>query len=140
LKLHPILGLAALLLAGCVTLPDNIGTPITLIGIVTNPVLTGWYRDFCEAGQLTGSLPDCVQVGGEIYRATLLDARTPEGQRISQKLIIGFPAHALPQNYRSKKRIHLETSSDDFRIATGIEYFADEWDDGADRGLHDRRI
>jgi hypothetical protein len=68
-------------------------------------------------------------VGGEIYRATLQDARTPEGKRISQKLIIGFPAHALPQNYRSTKRVHLETSPDDFRIATGIEYFADEWDD-----------
>jgi hypothetical protein len=129
LKLRIVLAIGAFLLTGCVTHPDHLGTPVELIGTVTNPVFTGWYRDFCEAGQLRDSSTNCIQIGGEIYRVTLLDARTLEGKSIAHQLIFGFPAHALPRHYRSRKRVRLQTSPDDFRMATGIEYLAGEWDD-----------
>ena len=48
---------------------------------------------------------------------------------IPQTLMIGFPAHALPANYRDKKRVRLEKSPEDFLEATGIEYLAIEWSD-----------
>jgi hypothetical protein len=127
LRLHAILGFSALLFAGCVAEPVQIGIPAELIGTVSDPVTTGWYKDFCEAGKLTASLPECVQVGGEIYKVAFLDARTPDGKWISNKIVIGFPAHALPRTYRRESRIHLVKSPDDFRVATGIEYLVTDW-------------
>jgi hypothetical protein len=128
LQFHATLAATTLMLSGCVTSAANFETPIDLIGMVSNPVFTGWYKNFCEAGHLTIS-PECLQVGGEIYRVTLLDARTPKGNKISQKLLIGFPAHSLPRNYRGRKRIRLDKSPEEFRTATGIEYLVTDWSD-----------
>jgi hypothetical protein len=99
-----------------------------VVGIVSQPTLTGWYVDFCNEGQLKASFHDCGQIGGEIYRATLLNVQTPKGTDVIPKLIIGFPAHALPKSYRDKKRIHLVMAPEDFRKATGIVYFARDWE------------
>jgi len=129
MKLCAIFALASLFLAGCAASPANITTPIELIGTVSKPVWTGWYKDFCEAEKITPSTPSCLQVGGEIYRVVLLGARTPGGARIARKLIIGFPAHALPREYRDEKRVQLVNAPDDFRTATGIQYLVSEWDD-----------
>ena len=118
-----------LVTGACTANSVHVTTPIELVGIVSEPTFTGWFVDFCHGRQLTESLPDCVQVGGEIYRATLLNAQTPQGSNVAHKLVIGFPAHALPKSYRHKKRIYLVTAPEDFRNATGIVYFARDWGD-----------
>jgi hypothetical protein len=122
------LAATTLLLSGCVAAAANFEAPIELTGMVSNPVFTGWYKNFCEGGHLTVS-PDCLQVGGEIYKVTFSDVRTEEGRRASRTLIIGFPAHGLPRTYRSREHIRLEKSPEDFRLATGVEYLAGDWDD-----------
>ena len=129
MKRYAIVGLGALLMSGCTADPIRFETPVEMIGVVSNPTTTGWYKNYCDGGRLTTSLPDCVQVGGEIYRVSLLDVRTPEGRRISHKLIIGFPAHALPSDYRDEKRMRLEKAPADFRNATGIEFLVSVWSD-----------
>ena len=104
-------------------------TPLTVVGTVSQPVFTGWHRDYCNNGHLAAALPDCLQHGGEIYRVMLLDARTIEGRRIARKLVIAFPAHALAADYVGQKRINLVRAPEPFSAATGIGYLAHTWSD-----------
>jgi hypothetical protein len=99
------------------------------MGVVSKPTYTGWMVDYCGDDVPVPSLPQCAQIGGEIYRATLSEVRTLEGNRISQRFIIGFTGHALPKHYRDTKRLCVEKAPDDFRAATGIEYLVRRWSD-----------
>jgi hypothetical protein len=60
----------------------------------------------------------------EIYRVTLGEVRTPDGRRVSPQLVVGFTSHALREDYRERKRLHLEKAPENFRVATGLEYLA----------------
>jgi hypothetical protein len=129
MSIRGVLTAWTILLTACSGIPVIIETPVTLVGVVSKPTFTGWYVNFCANGQLTDSLPVCAQIGGEIYKATLLDSETLDGKGMVRKLVIGFPAHALPPDYRARKRIQLERAPDDFKAATGIAYFARNWSD-----------
>lgn len=124
-----ILATCVLIVAACAANPTHVVTPIELVGIVANPTYTGWYIDYCNDSQPTKSAPNCVRIGGDIYKANLLDAREPGGTYSARKLVIGFPAHALPKTYRERKRMRLEMAPDDFRNETGILYLATDWSD-----------
>lgn len=119
--------LFGLALCGCAATPPRIETPVSLIGVVSRPVFTGWFRDYCQSGRLVNVTPDCLQHGGEVYRATFLDVRTESGARLVRRIVIAFPAHALPRAYSSRKRIELIAAPDQFVEATGIVYLANVW-------------
>ena len=124
-----LLAMLSTILGSCAVVRAPLETPITLVGIVSAPTFTGWYRDYCQDGELTDSSPDCLQHGGEIYRVRLLDVRTISGTRVADRLVIAFPAHALGHSFRSKKRIELVSAPPEFAAATGILYFANHWSD-----------
>jgi hypothetical protein len=116
-------------LIGCAARDVRISTPETLIGTVSNPQFTGWYVDYCNGGALVETAPNCMQMGGELYRVILLNPRSEAGGRLARRLVIGFPAHALPTQYREEKRVRLVPASAEFAEATGIRYVATKWDD-----------
>jgi hypothetical protein len=128
LKVYAVFWLA-LALSGCAVDAFPVETPVEVVGTVTNPKATGWTRDFCDEGRPVLSAPNCAQIGGEIYRATLINVRAPDRRLIAKKLTIGFPAHALTRKYRGTKRLRLERAPDDFRNATGIAVLATDWSD-----------
>lgn len=114
-------------LCGCAALPPRLELPASVVGVVSQPVFTGWFRDYCQGGQLVDSTPDCLQHGGEVYRATLLDVRTESGAPLARRLVIAFPAHALSRAYSGRKRIELVAAPVPFAAATGIDYLAHVW-------------
>jgi hypothetical protein len=67
---------------------------------------------------------NCLSAGGELYAAWLRDARTVDGERVSSRLKIAYPAHALKRSYRLHTDVFLQRAPADFREATGIEYLA----------------
>ena len=129
MKRRLVLAILACLLAGCATVRSEIETPVTIVAVVSQPTFTGWYRDYCRDGNLTGSMPNCLQHGGEIYRVTLHDVRTIDGKPVTDRLIIAFPAHALGRTYREEKQIDLVEAPEVFVSATGIIYLANDWKD-----------
>lgn len=116
------------LLVSCSSSTASPNIPITLVGTVSNPSFTGWYRDYCDNGNLVKGLPNCLQTGGEIYKAVLLNAHTENGSYSVKKLIIAFPAHAIPNGYRAKHRVSLVKTPQPFQNTTGISFLANEWD------------
>jgi hypothetical protein len=60
----------------------------------------------------------------EIYRVTVRDVRTPEGKKLSPKLIVGLLSHALRHDYRKRNHLDLVRAPENFRVDTGIEYLA----------------
>jgi hypothetical protein len=60
----------------------------------------------------------------EIYRVTLRDVQTIDGKKLSPRLVVGLTSHALPKDYRERRRLRLERAPDNFRVSTGIEYLA----------------
>jgi hypothetical protein len=115
-------------LSACTTTTVPLTLPIDLVAKVSNPTHTGWNVDFCHDGKLINSLPECAQLGGEIYRVELLHTRTSSGAAVVSTRIIGLSAHALDKDYRFKASIHLEEAPKDFRESTGIEYLARDWE------------
>jgi hypothetical protein len=99
-----------------------------VVATVSKPRYTGWQLDYCNGEESSDPATACVSIGGEIYKVVLLDVRTPDGARVVSKLIIGFPAHALRNDYRARKRLHLVKTSDDLRTDTGLEYIASRWE------------
>ena len=120
-----VLAALAILSSGCSLIPDRIETPIDMVGEVSRPEFTGWYIDSCD-GRLIKTPPNCVQIGGEVYKVLLLGARTPESTA-AHEIIIAFPAHALKPNYRARVHVHLVKAPDAFEHETGIAYMAREW-------------
>jgi hypothetical protein len=102
--------------------------PIDVVGTVSKPRYTGWQLDYCEVQEPTDPDKLWFSHGGEIYKVTLSDVRTPEGRKIVSKLIIGFPAHALRRDWQARKRLHLVKAADDLRKDTGLEYVASHWE------------
>jgi hypothetical protein len=119
----------ALALSGCVADAFPVETPVEVMATVTNPKGSGWTRDFCDGGRPVISAPNCAQIGGEIYRVTLINVRTLDHRLIAKKLTVGFPAHAITRKYRGTKRLRLEKAPDDLRSATGIAILATDWSD-----------
>lgn len=119
--------LSAWALCGCASLPPRSELPASVVGVVSEPVFTGWFQDDCRGGRLVDSTPDCLQHGGEVDRATLLDVRTESGAPLARRLVIAFPAHALSRAYSGRKRIELVAAPDPFAAATGIDYLAHVW-------------
>lgn len=110
-------------------MPVPLKTSGEVVGTVSRPRYTGWMQDLCNDGQVTKSLPGCAPLGVavydmEIYRATVRDVRTPEGAKVSPKIVVGLLSHALRDDYRKRTRLHLEIAPDNFRLETGIEYLA----------------
>ncbi len=119
----------SLVVGACSAAPLSVAPPIELVGDVSNPRATGWYLDFCDNGTVTFGLPKCIQSGGEIYEVALRGARDSSGAAVIPKLVIGFPAHALPRSYRVKARVYLEKAPVELSKSTGIEYLARRWDE-----------
>jgi hypothetical protein len=112
-----------ILSSGCAPEPDRIDTPADLVGEISRPVFTGWYIDYCNGGGLTKVFPNCAQVGGEIYKVSLLGERTQAG------FPIAFPAHALSSEWHARVHVHLVKAPEAFARETGIAYLAREWSD-----------
>ena len=108
---------------GCTPAPVRIDTPVDLIGEISSPDFTGWYIDHCSGGGLTKTLPNCTQIGGEIYKVTL------QGSSATRSFVIAFPAHALSHQYRARVHVHLVEAPSAFANETGIAYLASEWSD-----------
>jgi hypothetical protein len=123
-----ILLMLTLNLAGCVSAPQQLDTPVLVEGIVSGPTWTGWILDHCDSGRPKEFEKfNCVQIGGEINSATLTNARIVNGPKIG-KLKIAFVAHALSKSYRQRHYLVLQPSPADFRTATGIEFFSGDRD------------
>jgi len=109
--------------------PVRVILPDEVIAQVSGPEYTGWNQDLCNEGQVTRSLPGCAPLGPgvyemEIYRVTLRDVQTIDGKKLSPRLVVGLTSHALPKDYRERRRLRLERAPDNFRVSTGIEYLA----------------
>ena len=117
-----VLTVCALALSACATTRVPLEMPMDVIATVTKPRYTGWQLDHCNGEK------DCLSVGGDIYKVQLLDVRKPDGSRVAQTLAIGFPAHALPEDYRARKHLHLVKASDNLRMDTALEYVANTWE------------
>jgi hypothetical protein len=128
IAVHRAASVCILALTACSTIPVPLELPMDVVGIVSKPLYTGWQLDHCKDEESADSPTTCINIGGEIYRVTLLDVRTLSGKRIVPKLIIGFPAHALRDDYRARMHLHLVKASESLRNGTGIEYFASEWE------------
>lgn len=118
-----------LILCACVAEPVQVTFPDEVIATVSDPEYTGWNQDLCNEGQVTRSLPGCAPLGPgvyemEIYRVTLREVRTLDGKKLSPRLVVGFPSHALGKDYRERKHLRLKKAPDNFRVSTGIEYLA----------------
>ena len=125
----------ALLLLGplcaCVSTSRALQTPLVLVAVVDNPRLTDWQRDYCSWGEPVLEprvTANCLSVGGEIYAATLQRPRTVDGEIVSSRLTVGFPAHALKRSYRRRTDVFVQRAPADFREATGIEYLVTDYD------------
>jgi hypothetical protein len=117
-----------LTLAGCVSVPKKLETPVLVEGIVSGPTWTGWILDHCDYGRpVDFEKLNCLQIGGEINSAMLTDARIVNGPRIG-RLEIAFVAHNLEKSYRKRHYLVLQASPADFRSATGIEFFSGDRD------------
>ena len=118
-----------LFLTACANEPAPLNTPNEVVGTVSGPRYTGWMQDLCNEGQVTKSLPGCAPLGEgvydmEIYRATVRDVRTPQGKKLSPKLVVGLLSHALRHDYRKRSQLYLVRAPENFRLDTGIEYLA----------------
>ncbi len=115
-------------LSSCSSTSALIEVPIDVVATVSMPRYTGWQIDYCEGDESTDPETTCVSHGGEIYKAKLSDVRTPDGRRLVATLTIGFPAHALPRDFRARKRLHLVKAADDLKRDAGIEFVASHWE------------
>jgi hypothetical protein len=118
-----------LFLTACANEPAPLKIPNEVVGTVSRPRYLGWMQDLCNESQVTKSLPVCAPLGVavydmEIYRATVRDVRTPGGEKLSPKLIVGFLSQSLRNDYRKRNQLHLERAPENFRLETGIEYLA----------------
>jgi hypothetical protein len=118
-----------LLLTACATGSVELKIPGEVVGTVSGPRYTGWMQDLCNEGQVTKSLPGCAPLGVavydmEIYKATVRNVRTPEGTKVSSKMVVGLMSHALRHDYRTEAHLYLERAPENFRVETGIEYLA----------------
>ena len=102
--------------------------PIDVVATVSKLRYTGWAFDYCEGQESTEPDTACVSHGGEIHKATLSDVRTPDGKRISVKLIVGFPMHAPARKFKVRARLHLVKAEDDLKQATGLDYVVAHWE------------
>jgi hypothetical protein len=123
MRVRVILAVLPIFASGCALAPVTIDTPVDLVGEISNPDFTGWYRDYCSSGGLTKQISSCMQIGGEIYKVTL------RGGGSTHSLVIAFPAHALSHQYRARVHVHLVKAPDAFSNETGIAYLATEWSD-----------
>src|SRR5690349_7175808 len=89
----------SLVTAACSATPLSVAPPIELVGTVSNPRTTGWYIDYCDNDAVTHVLPECVRIGGEIYKVVLRGVRDSSGIEVTPKVVVGFPARALPRGY-----------------------------------------
>ena len=113
--------------------------PVLVYGTVRNPVLTQWIRDYCHAGRpVDFDHLDCIQIGGEIYSATLTHVRIVNGPRRRQSLKVAFVGHALRKSYTESMYMVLVPAPSDFRAATGLEYFVGDRDnyDAKEKCIH----
>jgi hypothetical protein len=117
-----------LALAACSTISVPLEMPMDVVGTVSEPHYTGFQLNHCKDEESAKSVTTCINMGGEIYRVSLLDVRTSSGRIIAPKLIIGLPAHSLRDDYRARKHLHLVKASEDLQNGTGIEYFASDWE------------
>lgn len=124
---------AACLLVGCASFTDRarIETPNVLIGTLTHPRATGWYRDQCNDNSLTTSLDrvldyaDCLAHHAVVYRMRLIDARTWDGRKIEGAVEIALNAHGFHRAATiDDAAMVLQPAPPAFERATGIRWFA----------------
>lgn len=127
----------AFLVSACAVTHEPIRLPMLITGIVTKPQHTGWYRDYCSAGELVDFPPsrgNCILHGGEIYKVKLLKPRDLSGNSLGDELTIGYPAHALDPDYVwPRKSLFLVSSPADFAAKTGIFFYTPTY------GIYDAR-
>ena len=116
------LTVCVLALSACATPEVPFKMPMDVIATVTKPQYTGWQLDYCKGEE------DCLSIGGDIYKVRLLDVRALDGSRVARTITIGFPAHALREDFRARKQLHLVKASDDLRKGTALEYIASAWE------------
>ena len=124
-------GLVAIFLlfcAGCASAPVAIETPNIIIGVLSKPRATGWYRNICFEGDLVRDLPDsgyCIPHGGVVYRVRLKQPRDMHGKRLGRYLDVAYAAHSLRFDYRKPEfDVVLQPAPEEFKKSTGIAYFA----------------
>ena len=118
-------------LCACVSTAPPLQTPIVLLGVLNNPRLTDWQRDYCSWAEPVLEpriTAECLSAGGELYTATLRRPRTVDGELVSSRLKVAFPAHALKRSYRRRTDVFLQRAPADFREATGIDYLVTDYD------------
>ena len=82
------LTICVLVLPACSTTPvpfvvPSLVVPTDIVATVSKPHYTGWQLDHCK-DEGVGSDATCVNLGGDIYKVTLLDVRTLGGKKSRQ--------------------------------------------------------